>query len=185
MRKATWIATLILGGQAAVAQVNNGTSTNSPPSAQSSARQEYFAQLDTFKKTARSSYSDEQAREKVGDCPKAMTTYDMSTCLGAELQKTTANYRAYTGALRSIEVLVPPGGAPLSGASGAPLSSQESVKEFDAAEAAWQAYQKLQCSAAYDAYRGGTIAPIMQLTCHLKLVRDRMRELESIYDLMH
>jgi uncharacterized protein YecT (DUF1311 family) len=52
-------------------------------------------------------------------------------------------------------------------------------------ESSWHAYYEAQCSAAYDAYEGGTIAPSIDLTCRLRLMRDRMHEFESIFDFMH
>ena len=144
--------------------------------------QDYSAQIQILKNSARSAYSNEQAREKAADCPNAATTYDISLCLGQEIEKTTANYRAYRAAIRSVEGLPTPDEVPAKGPR-APLSPVEAVKEFDEAESAWQAYEKAQCSTAYDIYRSGTIAPLMQLTCELRLLRDRMKQLESIYQI--
>jgi uncharacterized protein YecT (DUF1311 family) len=162
-------------------QLSFAQNTAVDDAARKHASQEFFRQIDDFKKIARSAYSDEQTREKAGDCPKSTTTYDIGTCLEKEVEKTTANYRSYADAARSIEGLPAPGDAPASGPTGKPLSSQELVQQFDAVESAWQAYKKAQCSAAYDAYKGGTIAPMMQLTCELTLTRNRLRELDSIY----
>jgi uncharacterized protein YecT (DUF1311 family) len=143
-----------------------------------------FAQIQQLKKSARSSYADEKARQKAGDCPQATSTYDIVTCLGSELERSTANYHAYVGAIRSTEALAGPHeGSPTGGSGAGSRTPAERVKQFDEVESAWQIFQKAQCSMAYDAYRGGTIAPVMQLTCKLRLLRDRMSELESIYQI--
>lgn len=183
-----------LGGivQSAAAGINHssakqGTETapNSPDKNQAlnKQQQDFFAKLDVLKKQGRAAFSDEMAREKAGDCPHAVSTYDMVTCLGREVEKTTANYRDFVGALRSVEHLKSPG-VSYEGPSGQPLSEEELVKEFDEAESAWQIYHKAQCTAAYGAHKSGTIAPVMEVTCHLQLMRDRMRELENIYQFM-
>ena len=143
--------------------------------------QEYSKQVEGLKKIARSAYSDEQMREKAGDCPKSTTTHDIVMCLQKEVDKTIANYQSYADATRSIEGLAAPEDVPASGPTGKPLTSQELVQQFDVAESAWQAYKKAQCSAAYDAYKGGTIAPMVQITCELMLTRNHLRELDSIY----
>jgi uncharacterized protein YecT (DUF1311 family) len=165
----------------------SGSTTKSPVNngALSKEQQDFFAKLDMFKKQGRMAFENEMAREKTGDCPKSVSTYDMSMCLNQELEKTTANYQSYVGALRSVQGLKTPGETFEKGPSGKPLSEEERVTEFDGVEATWQAYQKAQCTAAYDAYKGGTIAPIMELTCHVRLIRDHMHELEDIYDFMH
>ena len=177
MRKTTLMVSLLFTLQNVWAQT--GASTNRD--ARREDWQKYSAQIAAFKTIARSKYSDEQARQKSGDCPKAMTTYDIEMCLGAELEKTGGNYKGYTDALRSIEALQTPDETSAPGPTGTALTSTERTKEFDSVESAWQAYQKAQCAAAYDAYKGGTIAPVMQVTCELRLFRDHMTELESIY----
>jgi uncharacterized protein YecT (DUF1311 family) len=143
----------------------------------------YFSQLQEFKKIARRSYADEQARQKSGDCPHASSTHEMEMCFEKEVEKTTANYQAFVGAIRSAEALTSPDGAGTGGRGVAPLNPEELVMRFDEVETAWQAFKKPQCLLAYDAYRTGTIAPLMQLNCELRLLRDRMGELDSIYQM--
>lgn len=146
--------------------------------------QHYFAELEKFKQSGRKAYSGEEAREKAGICPNVMNTLEINQCLQKEVQITMENYRAYTSALRAVEVLA----SPYERASG-DISGTASVtslaKAFDKAESAWHHYYKSQCSAAYEAYRDGTIALSMELTCRLQLIRDRMHELEAIYQFMH
>jgi len=186
--------TFVAGLQLAVGQSNNHPmpqeagstpkSTTDKP-ALTKHEQDFFARLAIFKEQGRRAFSDEIAREKAGDCPHAVSTYDMNMCLGREMEMTAANYNAYVGAVRSAQGLKNPGSDAASGPSSKPLSKKHLVKDFDEVEIAWQAFHKAQCSAAYDAYKGGTIAPTMSLTCHLELMRNHMRELEDIYQFMH
>ena len=187
MLRRSQIALLTLAIAVAGHSVAGQTAANSPPSKEVLAkdRQDFFAQLAAFKKSGRAAYSDEMSREKAGDCPHAASTLDIVTCLRQEIEKTTTNYTTYLDALRSVEGLSNTGETSAGTAGSQPLSTEERVKEFDDVEAAWQTYRKAQCSAAYDAYRGGTIAPIMGLSCQLSLMRGRMRELEKIYQFMH
>ena len=147
--------------------------------------QRFSAQLQVFKKQAREAFADEMAREKAGDCPHATTTYDINMCLGDEVQKTTKNYQDYVYALRGIEALENPGEPEPVGPTGKPPTAEERAKEFDAVEATWKDFYDKQCAAAYHAYQGGTIAPSMDLMSRLRLMRDRMRELEAVYDIEH
>ena len=121
-------------------------------------------------------------RKKNRQCPRAFSTYEMEACVEREVEKTKANYEAYVGTLRSSEALASPeeapGAAPL---LGRPLRPDERAKEFDAVESAWQVYAKAQCTTAYDTSREGASARVTQLECDLRLLRDRMSELESIY----
>lgn len=146
--------------------------------------EDFWAQQDKFRRQAEATFNREKAREKTGDCVDAKTTYDMNVCLSKAIDTTTANYQAYAGALRSLLGLRPPGSDGIdevSGPTGRPLTAEERVKEFDTVEAAWETFRKAQCAAAYNEYRGGTIAPSMEGVCTLRLMRGRMRDLDSIY----
>jgi uncharacterized protein YecT (DUF1311 family) len=145
---------------------------------------DFWLHQDTFRRQAKMAFDGEMAREKSGDCVDAKTTYETNVCLDKAIDATTANYKAYTGALRSLLGLKPPGSEGVEeadGPTGKPLTSEELVKEFDEVEAAWETYRKAQCAAAYDEFRGGTIAPSMFGFCALRLMRGRMRDLDSIY----
>jgi len=169
----------LLALQLSPGQSNNRNGADTQQAARKEAWEEYSAHLRVFKESAKKAFADEQVRAKTGDCPKERTTLDISMCLKKEVEKTTANYRVYSSGLRSLEGLTAPD-EPSSSESSKYSTSQELVKQFDDAETAWQAYKQAQCSAAYGAYKGGTIAPIIQLTCELTLFRDRMRELDGI-----
>jgi uncharacterized protein YecT (DUF1311 family) len=158
---------------------------NSSKAAQTKESQGYFSQLQEFQKLGRAAYSSEEAREKAGSCPEARTTYDINVCLGKEVDKTETNYKIYTDALRSVEGLASPDASGAGGPTGKALTPEERLKAFDKVESAWRVYYEAQCSDAYDAYQGGDIAPSIDLTCRFRLMRDRMHELESIFDFMH
>jgi uncharacterized protein YecT (DUF1311 family) len=122
------------------------------------------------------------ARENTGDCGQADNTRAIIDCLGKENETTTANYRAYVGALRSILGMMGTDGEDQNpGPTGKPLTSKELVNEFDATEAAWQKYREAQCMAAFNQFKGGTAAAPEAGFCELMLVRNHMRENERIY----
>ncbi len=179
MKTLVLIACLLLSGPPLIAQ-NGSQLENSGHDRRWAA---WSDQVERFREIARSSYSAERSHEKSGECPKAFSTHEMVTCLDAEVRKTTANYRAYVGAIRSTEALVSPEEATTNQLPGSPLRPEERAKQFDQVESAWQSFQKIQCQAAYDVYAPGTIAPVAQLTCELRLLRDRMSQLESIYQI--
>ena len=137
-----------------------------------------------FRKQAVEVFDREMAREKAGDCPDARTTYEDNICLGKDIETAKANYKAYVGALRSLLGPKLPSGSDATGPTGKPLTVEEQVKEFDEAEALWQKYLTAHSSFAFDVWRGGTIAPSMSTRCELQALRDRMRELDRVFDLM-
>ena len=124
------------------------------------------------------------ARQKTGDCREATTTFAIGECLAKETATTAMNYKAYTGALRSLLGPVYPGDEDTApGPSGKPLTSKDIVKEFDATEAAWQKYREALCRAAADQFLGGTIFYLEGGYCELMLVRSHMREIDTIYNM--
>jgi uncharacterized protein YecT (DUF1311 family) len=181
-----WVIVVLACAPLLAAQANSTTpDQNSSKAAHVKDWREFSTQVQEFKKLGRAAYLEEEAREKKGDCPEARSTYEINICLGKEAGKTAANYKTYTDALRSVEGLASPGESDVAGPTGKPLAPEQRLKEFDTVESTWHAYYVAQCSAAYDAYQGGTIAPSMDLTCRLRLMRDRMHELESIFQFMH
>src|SRR5215831_4968362 len=141
---------------------------------------EFPAQPGSFRKQAAAAFDREMERDKTGDCPDAHTTYDEINCLGKTIEITNSNYKAYIGALRSFLGLRTSREETASGPAGKPLTGEEGVKEFDEVEALWQKYRSAQTSAVYDHWKGGTIAPVMAASCELRLLRNHMRELDSI-----
>jgi len=164
--------------QGSVAQTND-----SQKRAQAAEPGKYYAQRQEYAKSAASAYSDEQARAQEESCPDAKSTYDINQCLERETAKTMANYKAYMSGLRSEEGLQIPGESSLLGPTGQKLTAADRLRELDETEVAWQKYYEAQCAAAYDHNKPGTIAPSMEFTCRIRLMRDRMEELESIYEI--
>jgi hypothetical protein len=110
--------------------------------------------------------------------------YAINSCLENENGTTSDNYKEFATALRSILAFQVPNEQQtptVPGPTGTPLSSAELAQEFDAAQAAWEKYRELACSAAFDLYKGGTVALSQQLSCNLTLFRSRMRDLSAIY----
>lgn len=175
------VAALLLHGYVLSAQANAERPDPKTKAAHVQAYQKYRVELQRLKELARSAYSDEYSREKIEDCPDAKSNYDLVMCFSKEIGNTKKNYENYTHALRAIEALVIPGEPFTGGPTGTSPTAEERTEEFDAVESTWLTLQKAQCSAAFNAYKGGTIAPIVAASCQLKMMRDRMQELESIY----
>ena len=145
--------------------------------------QAYIAQLDRLDAQAKTAYDREMARatasEKAGECPQAGSTRAIEDCLSQQIAASQANFTAFTGAIRSILALDAPGdGQPVPGPTGTPLSRAQRLQQFDDVAAAWNAYSKAQAGAAYDLWKGGTIAPVESLTCQLMLLRERTWPIE-------
>lgn len=147
----------------------------------------FLARRSQLQQQAKMAFNREMARKKAGDCLNARSTYEEVMCLSKAVDATAANYRSFTGALRALlgqkNPLLTNEEDAVSGATGKPLTSQEMLKEFDQVETEWEKYRKDQCAAAYDLFKGGTIAPVMAGECQLDLMRSRMAGLNSIYDM--
>jgi len=161
----------------------------SPRKTLSNERQEYQRQWRTYmaerpdlQAHAKKIFDAEMAREKAGDCPNAVTTYDIDVCLGKEVSITDQNLKQYEAIVRELIASAPeePGG-PGGGPSGPALTSAQSAAEFDDVEQAWYRYRTLACKAARDQLGGGSAAPSSEIQCDIDLDRSHMRELDSIY----
>jgi uncharacterized protein YecT (DUF1311 family) len=150
-------------------------------------RKDFMADLDRLQSQAKAAYEREMAREKAaekaGDCPNADNTRAIVECLGDEISTTTENFKAFTGAIRSILSLE---GADAKdtvfGPTGQTPSRDEVLRAFDDASSAWDKYSKAQCDAISGLYKGGTFANVAGEGCQLLLLRSRMREMDAIYD---
>ncbi len=121
-----------------------------------------YARIDRLRSEAKAAFQREMAREKAGDCYNTNTTYATNTCLSKENETSSANWHAFSAAIRG-------------------LLDSRSQEEFDKAQGAWETYRHLQCSAASGLYKGGSIAPGTELSCNLLLLRSHLRELEAVY----
>jgi uncharacterized protein YecT (DUF1311 family) len=114
-----------------------------------------------------------------------MNTIEINQCISHENDLTAANFQAFTTALRALLALpgppMPGAAYPVTGPSGPEATPASSTAAFDAAESAWQAYAKAECSAVDVQYRGGTIVNLMVGECDLRHSRARLRELAEVY----
>ncbi|HEY4838484.1 MAG TPA: hypothetical protein VIH72_07760 [Candidatus Acidoferrales bacterium] len=144
----------------------------------------YMFQREALQKKAAKAFDAETAREKAGDCKDARTTRDIEICLEKESEITETNYSEFTGGIRELLSLGYPETAEpaAAGPTGTPPTTEDLVKEFDALQSTWQQYRKIGTTAAYNQYKGGSIAPVSSAMMGQELVRSHMRELSSIYD---
>jgi Lysozyme inhibitor LprI len=70
------------------------------------------------------------------------------------------------------------------GPTGATLTAQQSIAEFNHIEQLWQQYRDATCTAGLHQFDGGTGGPGFQTECELKLARDQLRELNSVYSML-
>jgi uncharacterized protein YecT (DUF1311 family) len=151
------------------------------------AMNDYNAKLDKLRAAATAAYSVELAREKAPECPGADNTRDFNLCLGHEIDLTDANYKTFTTALRAMlaspSPAVPGNPTPDVGPTGPAGTPATNTAAFDAAESAWQAYAKAECSATDTRWRGGTIVNSIVADCELRMARSRMHELDTAYEM--
>ena len=126
-------------------------------------------------------YDREMAREKAGDCGNnAARTFDYNECLIKEVAATNANYKAFVAAVRAVLGLRPDDAPPVGGPTGTPPTAAAMQVEFDHVEAAWSAYQKALCQAAYHLNQGGTIAPSVESRCELSSTRTHIKDVAAV-----
>jgi hypothetical protein len=104
------------------------------------------------------------------------------TALNGEMRKTEANYAAFAGAIRAMLGLsYSTATQPVSGPTGTPLTPEQRVAEFDRLEAESKAYRETAAKAAFDQYKGGTLAPVFSLEVAQKLLRLHLQEIAFLY----
>lgn len=142
----------------------------------------YMAKRPELQGHAKKIFDAGMAREKAGDCPNAVTTYDINVCLGKVVGITNQDLKKYEAIVREIIASAPeePGG-PGRGPAGPALTSAQSAAEFDAVEQAWYRYRNLACKASRDQVDGGSAAPSYEMQCYIDLDRRHMHELDSMY----
>jgi uncharacterized protein YecT (DUF1311 family) len=148
----------------------------------------YMVQRGALQRQAAQAFDAEIDRGKVGECRNATNTRDIEICLEKENEITERNYSAFTKAIRELLSLAYPATdqPPASGPTGMPLDAEGLTRELDSLQAAWQQYRMVVKTAAYDQYKGGTLAPVSSMEADLELVRSHMQELNFIYDgLLH
>ena len=146
----------------------------------------FFAERARLGTQAKTVYDAELAREKAPECPHADNTRSINECLAHEVEITQANYKAFVAAIRSMLGLASPdepGPNDPDGPTGHPGTPATNTAAFDAAESAWQAYAKAECSAMDTLWRGGTIVNSIDMECDLRMARARMHELNTAYNM--
>jgi uncharacterized protein YecT (DUF1311 family) len=125
------------------------------------------------------------AREKAPLCPDAKNTLTLNQCVLHEMELTTSNYKAYIEAVRAMLARpappIPDMSGPAVGPSGPEATPATDTAAFDKAETAWQTYAAAECGAVDTHWRGGTIVNFEIGSCHLRLTRARMDELDAVY----
>ncbi|HWG18110.1 MAG TPA: lysozyme inhibitor LprI family protein [Acidobacteriaceae bacterium] len=150
---------------------------------------DFAEQSDKLQATAKIAYSAETKRGTANICPNANNTVAINECILHEMALTSANYKAYAEAIRALLALptpdIPDMPNPYQGPTGQMSTSATETAAFDKAEAAWQNYVSAECGAVDTHWRGGTIVNFEIGECHIRLARDRMNELESVYGKDH
>jgi uncharacterized protein YecT (DUF1311 family) len=184
------LCSLVIAGLALATQQSD-TKPKKVLTPEQQAYQEVQAERGRLRAAAKWAFDAEMAREKAGDCPAAQTTYDFNMCYSMQNSITEENYKAYTGALRALLGLEHPlapedkeGPLPPRPA-GPQLTPKEDVAEFDKTESLWAAYKEAECTVAFHQFGGGTGGPSAGTECRLRLTRSHMRDLDSVYLLLH
>lgn len=149
--------------------------------------QPWLARHQSLQAQAKQIYNAELAQEKAGDCPNATTTFDLNVCYGRQLRITDANLKAFEDDIRGLLAPAPslPGQpANPTAPSGPAPPAQQRITEFNRVEQLWQQYRDAACSAAFQLFDGGTGGPSFQMECELRLARDHMRELNTVYGMV-
>jgi len=142
------------------------------------------AERQRFRSYAKQAFDSEMAREKVGDCPDAKTTYEFNVCYGKEVAATDQNIENYEDGIRHLLGMrdSSPSGQPLPpGPAGPQLSAEQQLAEFERVEQLWHSYLDAASTAAFHQFGGGTGGPSFEMETHLRVVRSHMRELDSVY----
>lgn len=122
-------------------------------------------------------------REKAPECPDAHSTRDWEICLNQESSGTEANYQKYVTAIRATLNLKDPAFAGLQPMPGE-LTTDQLVAEFDKTANLWESCRDAECAAAFHQFGGGTGGPPAEGECRQRMMRDRMRDLDRVYNVM-
>jgi hypothetical protein len=105
----------------------------------------------------RVAFDPETSRDKARDCPDANSTRAREICLQSKLEKTQANYAAFSGAIRALLALPAP------------------------ATPGQQPYSGPAANGAFNQDKGSSLAPVVEGQAELRLLRLHMEELGFIY----
>jgi hypothetical protein len=148
---------------------------------------EVDAQRQNLRAQAKQAFDAEMAREKSGDCPNATSTYEFNICYGKAVTVTDQNLTTYEKNIRDLLGLHYPifTGQPSSpGLAGSQPTPEQEVAEFDHIEQLWRAYLDSVATTAFHQFDGGTGGPSFEMEAHLRLTRNHMREIDTLYGVL-
>ena len=142
------------------------------------------ARRQQLRSQAKQAFNAEMVREQADKCPDAQNTQEFNACFGKAVTVAAANLKSYTDALRAILVLRYPDSPsrPVTGMAGVEQTPGQDGAEFTRLEELWQRYKTAAATAAFHQFDGGTGGPSAELETELRLTRNHMRELDSIYN---
>jgi Lysozyme inhibitor LprI len=155
----------------------------SQPQAAHQQAQTFDAKRQQLRAQAKAAFDAEAAREKGGDCREAQNTQEFNTCFGDAVTIADQHLEAYEEALEAILALHDPDqpSTPSVGIAGPVQTPQQDATEFDHLEQLWHTYLDAASTAAFHQFDGGTGGPSFGLETHLRLVRNHLRELNTLY----
>ncbi len=93
-------------------------------------------------------------------CDSATTTFDMRRCASRALEDAKRDLNRYVREARR-------------------LAAKPAL--LDSAQAVWERFREIACRAAGSEYEGGTMMPLVVLSCHLDLTRSRLHQVYDDY----
>jgi uncharacterized protein YecT (DUF1311 family) len=96
----------------------------------------------------------------LGTCDSAMTTLAMRQCLSGALDRADSALARYLKEARH---------------------QAQNAALLDTTQVVWERYRSFSCRAAGTQYEGGTMLPVVVLTCRLELTRARTHQLWTDY----
>ncbi|HKN22344.1 MAG TPA: lysozyme inhibitor LprI family protein [Terracidiphilus sp.] len=146
---------------------------------------QYSARRQQLEAQAKQIFDTERASEEADVC--SGSTYEMKVCYGKHIDFTEESLKIFEATIRDWLAPAPqmPGepATPPSGPAGPILTAAQEQAELDKVELAWRQYRESACAAAFHQYDGGTLGPIVEAECYLRLARNHMLELNTIYGL--
>ncbi len=182
MRRHRILSTLLL---IAPLLANPGFSqSNSPLTPQQQQDRVVEARRQQLRSQAKQAFDAQMAREQADQCPGAQNTQEFNDCFGKAAAIAADNLKSYTDALRAILVLrySDSPSKPVTGIAGVEQTPEQDGAEFTRLEQLWQRYKTAASAAAFHQLDGGTAGPSFELETEIRLTRNHMRELNSIYN---
>lgn len=99
-----------------------------------------------------------------GLCPRSNTTVEMNQCLNYKLER-AVNQLENNLELTRLKFVNDPAMLAL----------------IDNAQVAWETYRKKQCQSVFLMWEGGSIQPLMTVSCSIQLARERNTFLRDAY----